>query len=74
MINCAHFNYNWHLTYNYADDVAPLVPAGTLLHIISWQDNTTANKNNRIQKLGRQRAADDRRDGVCLDGVVRPDR
>jgi mono/diheme cytochrome c family protein len=46
MINCAHFNYNWHLTYNYEDDVAPLVPAGTLLHIISWQDNTTANKNN----------------------------
>jgi hypothetical protein len=46
MINCAHFNYNWHLTYNYADEVAPLVPAGTLLHIISWQDNTTANKNN----------------------------
>jgi hypothetical protein len=26
MINCAHFNYNWHLTYNYKDDVAP--PAG----------------------------------------------
>ncbi len=46
MINCAHFNYNWHLTYNYADDAAPLVPAGTLLHIISWQDNTTGNKNN----------------------------
>jgi len=46
MINCAHFNYNWHLTYNYKDDAAPLVPAGTLLHIISWQDNTTTNKAN----------------------------
>jgi mono/diheme cytochrome c family protein len=46
MINCAHFNYNWHLTYNYKDDVAPLVPAGTLLHIISWQDNTPSNKFN----------------------------
>ena len=46
MINCAHFNYNWHLTYNYKDDVSPLVPAGTLLHIISWQDNTTANRFN----------------------------
>lgn len=46
MINCAHFNYNWHLTYNYKDDVAPLVPAGTLLHIISWQDNTSTNKFN----------------------------
>jgi hypothetical protein len=46
MINCAHFNYNWHLTYNYKDEVAPLVPAGTLLHIISWQDNTSNNKFN----------------------------
>jgi hypothetical protein len=46
MINCAHFNYNWHLVYNYADDVAPIVPAGTILHVISWHDNTASNKFN----------------------------
>ena len=34
IVNCANFNYNWHLVYNYADDVAPLVPAGTILHVI----------------------------------------
>jgi hypothetical protein len=45
-INCAHWNYNWHLVYNYADDVAPLVPAGTIIHITSWHDNSTANRYN----------------------------
>ncbi len=46
MINCAYFSYNWHLVYNYADDVAPIVPAGTILHVISWHDTTSGNKNN----------------------------
>jgi hypothetical protein len=46
MINCAHFNYNWHLVYNYADDAAPLVPAGTIVHIITWHDNSTGNRFN----------------------------
>jgi hypothetical protein len=46
MINCAHWNYNWHLVYNYADDVAPLVPAGTIVHIISWHDNSANNRSN----------------------------
>jgi hypothetical protein len=46
VVNCANFNYNWHLTYNYADDVQPLVPAGTILHTISWHDNSSANKAN----------------------------
>jgi hypothetical protein len=46
VVSCANFNYNWHLTYNYADDVQPLAPAGTILHTISWHDNSTANKYN----------------------------
>jgi hypothetical protein len=46
VVNCANFNYNWHLTYNYADDAQPLVPAGTILHTISWHDNSAANKAN----------------------------
>jgi hypothetical protein len=45
-VTCAGWNYNWHTIYNYEDDVAPIVPAGTLLHVISWEDNTTANKFN----------------------------
>ncbi len=43
IVNCANFNNNWHLTYNYADEVQPLVPAGTILHNIQWHDNTPAN-------------------------------
>ena len=46
MINCANFNYNWHLNYTYTDDVAPLIPAGTILHVITWHDNSQANRNN----------------------------
>jgi hypothetical protein len=46
MINCANWDYNWHMVYNYADDVAPLIPPGTIIHIISWHDNSKANKYN----------------------------
>jgi hypothetical protein len=45
-VTCASWNYNWHTIYNYQDDVQPIVPAGTLLHVISWYDNTTANVYN----------------------------
>ena len=46
MISCTNFSYNWHLNYTYADDVAPLIPAGTVLHVITWHDNSSANKAN----------------------------
>jgi hypothetical protein len=41
-----NFNFNWHNNYTYADDVAPLLPKGTILKITSWYDNTATNKNN----------------------------
>ncbi|HUR33820.1 MAG TPA: hypothetical protein VM032_08490 [Vicinamibacterales bacterium] len=40
------FNFNWHNSYIYADDVAPLLPKGTVLKATSWHDNTAANKAN----------------------------
>jgi len=40
------FNFNWHNMYIYADDVAPLLPKGTILHFMAWYDNTAGNKNN----------------------------
>ena len=46
LISCAHWDYNWHTIYNYDDDVAPLVPAGTVAHIISYFDNTESNPGN----------------------------
>ena len=45
-INCANWDYNWHSVYNYQDDAAPLVPAGTVIHIISFHDNSAANRAN----------------------------
>jgi hypothetical protein len=41
-----HFDFNWHINYVYADDVAPLLPAGTVLHMIGIHDNTAANPRN----------------------------
>jgi hypothetical protein len=41
-----HFNFNWHINYIYADEVAPLLPAGTVLHMIGIHDNTAANRRN----------------------------
>ncbi len=46
MLSCSRFLFNWHLNYVYADDAAPLLPAGTLLHSIMWHDNTNASKFN----------------------------
>jgi hypothetical protein len=42
----SEYSFNWHTNYVYADDVAPLLPKGTILRITSWHDNTTNNKNN----------------------------
>ena len=50
MVNCANFNNNWHLTYNYTDDAQPLVPAGTILHNIQWHDNTASNPRAKDPK------------------------
>jgi hypothetical protein len=41
-----HFDFNWHINYVYADEVAPLLPAGTVLHMIGIHDNTAANPRN----------------------------
>ena len=40
------FNFNWMTTFVYADDVAPLLPKGTLLKVTAWHDNTSAKKSN----------------------------
>ena len=44
MANCANWNFNWHIVYNYEDNAVPIVPAGTILHVISYHDNSAANR------------------------------
>ncbi len=43
MLNCAGYNHNWVKVYTYEDDVAPLLPTGTVLHFLAWYDNTAGN-------------------------------
>ena len=41
-----HFNFNWMTNYIYADDDAPMLPKGTIIHVTAWHDNTRNNPNN----------------------------
>jgi hypothetical protein len=46
MLNCVdHFDFNWHVMYQYQENVAPLLPAGTLLHLSAVHDNTMTRTN-----------------------------
>jgi len=45
-LSCSGHNFGWHIVYNYADDAAPLLPAGTILHVIGWHNNTASNRYN----------------------------
>jgi mono/diheme cytochrome c family protein len=44
-LTCSGYNHSWVRVYNYADDAAPLLPKGTILHVIGYFDNSPANKN-----------------------------
>jgi mono/diheme cytochrome c family protein len=44
-LTCAGYDHNWVRGYAYDDDHAPLLPKGTILHIIGFMDNSPTNKN-----------------------------
>lgn len=44
-LGCINFDMNWNMSYAYQDDVAPLLPKGTIMHITSWYDNTQSKFN-----------------------------
>ena len=47
ILNClSKYDFGWQILYAYADDVTPLVPAGTIVHSITWYDNSTSNRYN----------------------------
>ena len=39
------YDHNWVRVYDYDDDYAPLLPKGTILHIIGYMDTTPSNRN-----------------------------
>jgi hypothetical protein len=43
MLNCTGYNHAWVKTYTYEEDYAPLLPTGTILHIIGFYNNTASN-------------------------------
>jgi hypothetical protein len=44
-LNCVGYDHNWVRGYDYTDDSAPLLPKGTILHIVGYMDNSASNKN-----------------------------
>jgi hypothetical protein len=47
MLSCvSHYQFAWHIVYLYSEDEQPLLPAGTILHLTSWYDNSPQNKFN----------------------------
>jgi hypothetical protein len=44
-LSCSGYDHNWVRGYDYDDDHAPLLPRGTILHIIGYMDNSPSNKN-----------------------------
>jgi hypothetical protein len=40
------YQFGWSITYNYAENVSPILPAGTIIHVSTWHDNTDNNKFN----------------------------
>ena len=44
-LNCVGYDHNWVKQYVYEDDKAPLLPKGTIVHLIGFLDTTKENKN-----------------------------
>jgi hypothetical protein len=44
-INCSGYDHNWVRNYQYEENYEPLIPKGTILHAISWFDNSAKNAN-----------------------------
>jgi mono/diheme cytochrome c family protein len=44
-LNCVGYDHNWVRGYDYTDESSPLLPKGTILHIIGYMDNSPSNRN-----------------------------
>lgn len=42
---CSGYDHNWVKQYTFEDDYAPLLPKGTIVHMIGYMDNIAANPN-----------------------------
>ncbi len=44
-LNCSKYDHNWVRAYWYDEDAAPLLPRGTILHVVGYFDTSPANRN-----------------------------
>ena len=44
-LQCVGYDHNWVKQYVYDEDYAPLLPKGTIIHLVGWLDMSTANQN-----------------------------
>ena len=44
-LTCSGYDHSWVRTYEYAEHAAPLLPKGTILHLIGYMNNTATNRN-----------------------------
>ena len=44
-LSCVGYDHNWVRGYPYEDHAAPLLPKGTILHIVGYMNNTDSNPN-----------------------------
>ena len=44
-LSCSGYDHNWVKQYTFEDDYAPLLPKGTILHMIGYMDNVASNPN-----------------------------
>lgn len=44
-LSCVGYDHNWVRGYTFEDDYQPLLPAGTILHITGYMNNTDENQN-----------------------------
>lgn len=42
-LSCADWDFGWHIAYNYVEEVQPLIPKGSMLHVTSWYNNSNSN-------------------------------
>ena len=44
-LNCVGYDHNWVKQYVYDEDHAPLLPKGTIIHLVGWLDGSADNTN-----------------------------
>ncbi len=44
-LSCVGYDHNWVRSYHFEDSAAPLLPAGTIVHITGYMNNTDSNSN-----------------------------